>query len=281
MATQIVTATYTDLQDYTYYFVPAPWLSVKLLRLLQNYPPPDDPAVKARILECLETILNKAQEPPKSKKVQHSNAKNAVLFEVGLHHCSPAMLGARLGVVKAISYIIHMDTEPAYLVRACNQLGQFLTHKETNLRYLALESMCLLATSEFSHDAVRKHQETIINALKVNLWNVCLYAVCVSVITRVFVFVHCVEPWLYWYMINYTVLYHCPQNSACRKYIDGTQLIIELFDLLSLIHFLLSQLSRNICFLTKPYSFATFHGNIAVYDHFKVIIQISNIAVVY
>lgn len=34
-------------------------------------------------------------------------------------------------------------------------------------RYLALESMCLLATSEFSHDAVKKHQETIINALKV------------------------------------------------------------------------------------------------------------------
>lgn len=37
---QIVTSNYTDLQDYTYYFVPAPWLSVKLLRLLQNYTPP-------------------------------------------------------------------------------------------------------------------------------------------------------------------------------------------------------------------------------------------------
>lgn len=32
-------------------------------------------------MECLETVLNKAQEPPKSKKVQHSNAKNAILFE--------------------------------------------------------------------------------------------------------------------------------------------------------------------------------------------------------
>ena len=57
-------------------------------------------------------------------------------------------------------------SEPNLLVRACNQLGQFLTHRETNLRYLALESMCLLATSEFSHDAVKKHQETVINALK-------------------------------------------------------------------------------------------------------------------
>lgn len=86
-----MTASYTDLQDYTYYFVPAPWLSVKLLRLLQNYTPPsEDPGVRGRLNECLETILNKAQEPPKSKKVQHSNAKNAVLFE-------------------AISLIIHND----------------------------------------------------------------------------------------------------------------------------------------------------------------------------
>lgn len=144
---RIVTASYTDLQDYTYYFVPAPWLSVKLLRLLQHYPPPEDPGVRGRLNECLDTILNKAQEPPKSKKVQHSNAKNAVLFE-------------------AISIIIHSDSEPNLLVRACNQLGQFLSHRETNLRYLALETMCLLATSEFSHEAVKKHQETVINALK-------------------------------------------------------------------------------------------------------------------
>lgn len=144
---RIVTASYTDLQDYTYYFVPAPWLSVKLLRLLQNYTPPDDPGVRGRLNECLETILNKAQEPPKSKKVQHSNAKNAVLFE-------------------AISLIIHNDSEPNLLVRACNQLGQFLSNRETNLRYLALESMCLLATSEFSHEAVKKHQEVVILSMK-------------------------------------------------------------------------------------------------------------------
>ncbi|XP_031817586.1 AP-2 complex subunit alpha-1 [Sarcophilus harrisii] len=144
---RIVSSASTDLQDYTYYFVPAPWLSVKLLRLLQCYAPPEDAAVKGRLVECLETVLNKAQEPPKSKKVQHSNAKNAVLFET-------------------ISLIIHYDSEPNLLVRACNQLGQFLQHRETNLRYLALESMCTLASSEFSHEAVKTHIDTVINALK-------------------------------------------------------------------------------------------------------------------
>lgn len=55
-----------------------------------NFRNAEEPGVRGRLTECLETILNKAQEPPKSKKVQHSNAKNAVLFE-------------------AISLIIHMD----------------------------------------------------------------------------------------------------------------------------------------------------------------------------
>ena len=58
-------------------------------------------------------------------------------------------------------------SDATLLVRGCNQLGQFLSHRETNLRYLALESLCLLATSEFSHESVKKHQETVINALKV------------------------------------------------------------------------------------------------------------------
>ncbi|XP_078076479.1 AP-2 complex subunit alpha-2 isoform X2 [Mustelus asterias] len=144
---RIVSSTSADLQDYTYYFVPAPWLSVKLLQLLHCYPPPEDPAIRGRLTECLETILNKTQEPPKSKKVQHSNVKNAVLFE-------------------AISLIVHHDSESNLLVRACNQLGQFLQHRESNLRYLALESMWLLASSEFSHEAVKMHIETVINALQ-------------------------------------------------------------------------------------------------------------------
>ena len=75
----------------------------------------DDAAYRNRLSECLDTILNKVQEPPKAKKVQHSNAKNAVLFE-------------------AINLIIHTDSDASLLVRACNQLGQFLQHRETNLR---------------------------------------------------------------------------------------------------------------------------------------------------
>jgi AP-2 complex subunit alpha len=152
--------------------------------------------VRGRLTEWLETILNKAQEPPKSKKVQHSNAKNAVLFEAIslIIHADRWVLKTSFASRKWVSYykltfpitasnclIIEkklVKTSFAYLlclnfsdatllVRGCNQLGQFLSHRETNLRYLALESLCLLATSEFSHESVKKHQETVINALKV------------------------------------------------------------------------------------------------------------------
>lgn len=65
--------------------------------------------------------------------------------------------------------LVPVYSEPNLLVRACNQLGQFLSNRETNLRYLALESMCHLATSEYSHDAVKKHQEVVILSMKVRL----------------------------------------------------------------------------------------------------------------
>ena len=144
---RIVTSNYADFQDYSYYFVPAPWLCVKLLRLLQCFPPTQDQQIRLKINECIEVILNKASDAPKSRKVQHSNAKNAVLFE-------------------AIQLIFHMDAEATLFIRAANQLGSFLTHKETNLRYMALESLCLLASSEHSRDAVAKHRDTVIKQLK-------------------------------------------------------------------------------------------------------------------
>ena len=50
---RIVTASYTDLQDYSYYFIPAPWLCVKLLRLLQCFPPSQDQQVKLKVNECI------------------------------------------------------------------------------------------------------------------------------------------------------------------------------------------------------------------------------------
>lgn len=58
-------------------------------------------------------------------------------------------------------------------MRACNLLGGYLTHKETNMRYLSLEGLCTLSTTDFSREAVRKHQDTVLNTLKVH-WGMSL-----------------------------------------------------------------------------------------------------------
>ncbi|KAF4083583.1 hypothetical protein AMELA_G00143350 [Ameiurus melas] len=84
---------------------------------------PEDAAIRGRLTEVPGDHPEQSAGASQIQEVQHSNAKNAVLFE-------------------AIALIIHHDSEPTLLVRACNQLGQFLQHRETNLRYLALESMC-------------------------------------------------------------------------------------------------------------------------------------------
>ena len=71
-------------------------------------------------------------------------------------------------MLEAINLIIHLDNDAVcpLLVRATNQLGQFLNHRETNLRYLALESLAQLAQCDFSREAVKKHLDTVIQALK-------------------------------------------------------------------------------------------------------------------
>ncbi|CZR58229.1 related to alpha-adaptin C [Phialocephala subalpina] len=132
-------------QDYLYYKVPCPWIQVKLLRLLQYYPPSDDVHVRELIRESLQKILNLALEMPKN--VQQNNAQNAVLFE-------------------AINLIIHLDTEQALMKQISHRLGKFIQSRETNVRYLGLEAMTHLAARAETLDPIKQHQSIIIGSLK-------------------------------------------------------------------------------------------------------------------
>ncbi|KAK5998086.1 AP-2 complex subunit alpha-2 [Cladobotryum mycophilum] len=131
--------------DYLYYKVPCPWLQVKLLRLLQYFPPSEDTHVREMIRESLQRILNLAMES--SKNVQQNNAQNAVLFE-------------------AINLIIHLDTEQDLIKQISSRLGRFIQSRETNVRYLGLEAMTHLAASSETLIPIKQHQEIIIGSLK-------------------------------------------------------------------------------------------------------------------
>ncbi|ROW17012.1 hypothetical protein VPNG_01237 [Cytospora leucostoma] len=131
--------------DYLYYKVPCPWIQVKLLRLLQYFPPSEDSHVREMIRLSLQKILDLAMET--NKNVQQNNAQNAVLFE-------------------AINLIIHLDTEHSLMTQISQRLGKFIQSRETNVRYLGLEAMTHLAARADTLDPIKQHQEIIIGSLK-------------------------------------------------------------------------------------------------------------------
>ncbi|CAE6520698.1 unnamed protein product [Rhizoctonia solani] len=132
--------------EYIYYKVPTPWLQVKLLRLLQYYPPITDPAMRATIDRVLQAILSH-NPSDSSKNVQHNNAINAVLFE-------------------AISLAIHHDSRSPLVATAAGLLAKFIVSRETNVRYLGLDTMAHLAAGADSLEPLKKHQTTIILSLR-------------------------------------------------------------------------------------------------------------------
>ncbi|TFK77097.1 Adaptor protein complex AP-2 alpha subunit [Pluteus cervinus] len=133
------------LATYAYYKVPSPWLQVKLLRLLQYYPPSEDTAIGSTLDKVLQTIMENSAEP--SRNVQHNNAQHAILFE-------------------AISLAIHIDTSSPLVGTAAVLLAKFISSKETNVRYLGLDTMAHLAARVDSLEPIKRHQATIIMSLR-------------------------------------------------------------------------------------------------------------------
>ncbi|KAG6898097.1 hypothetical protein C0992_005424 [Termitomyces sp. T32_za158] len=130
---------------YAYYKVPSPWLQVKLLRLLQYYPPSEDPTIRSVLHQVLQTIMNNSAEP--TRNVQHNNAQHAVLFE-------------------AIGLAIHLDSASPLVGTAAVLLARFISSKETNVRYLGLDTMAHLAARAESLEPIKRHQSTIILSLR-------------------------------------------------------------------------------------------------------------------
>lgn len=130
--------------EYLYYKVPVPWLFVKLFKLLQYYPPSTDETVQIALRKVIHKVVESNAVP--SKNIQQNNAQNAVLFEV-------------------INLAIHLDVDPSVMERIVNILGQFLTSSETNIRYLALNTMSNLA-ARYEQIPISKYLITIIQSLR-------------------------------------------------------------------------------------------------------------------
>jgi AP-2 complex subunit alpha len=98
-------------------------------------------------------VLNKVLQnvmthsPDMSRNVQQSNAQNAILFE-------------------AIGLAIHLDPTSTLVDTATALLARFIMSKETNVRYLGLDTMAYLAARAESLEAIKRQQQTIVLSLR-------------------------------------------------------------------------------------------------------------------
>eukprot|EP00298_Acanthocystis_sp_HF-20_P005764 c15825_g1_i2.p1 GENE.c15825_g1_i2~~c15825_g1_i2.p1 ORF type:complete len:1008 (-),score=360.13 c15825_g1_i2:16-3039(-) len=111
------------VKGYTYYHITSPWLQGKLLRSLTYFPPPSEKRNFDVIEEALSTIL-KSTEP--QKNVNKSNAVYSIFFE-------------------AIGLIAHYGEATHLLSAACIELGRLVKEKDSNIRFVALQSLANLA----------------------------------------------------------------------------------------------------------------------------------------
>nr|ALD47967.1 adaptor protein complex 2 subunit alpha [Emiliania huxleyi] len=131
--------------DYLYYGIPTPWLQIKLLKVLQHFPPPEEHALKLRVSEVLQRIVSGTEV---TKNVNKNNATHAVLFE-------------------AINLSIHLGQSSETLPQCINLLGRFISIREANIRYLGLDTMARLSQEQpHTLDDLKKHQSTILFSLK-------------------------------------------------------------------------------------------------------------------
>lgn len=104
-----------------------------------------DATLSAALQRVLQAIFQASSEP--IRNVQHNNAQNAILFE-------------------AIGLAIHLDPKSPLVGSATVLLAQFILSKETNVRYLGLDTLAHLAARADSLEQIKRHQKTILLSLR-------------------------------------------------------------------------------------------------------------------
>jgi len=132
--------------EYVYYNTPAPWLQVKLFKILQYFPGPTEPTLRDKLMTVLHHILDNTNV---TKSVNKNNTDYSILFE-------------------AVNYIIHLagSADSDLQNKAAELLGQYVGVRQPNIRYIALSSMARLAMVGGLEGSIKKHQKTILFSLK-------------------------------------------------------------------------------------------------------------------
>jgi AP-2 complex subunit alpha len=146
--------------DYVYYHIKAPWLQIKILKILQNiHPNFFDQNTTTHIKEYVDYIAKKTQTITASEsKYSRYYAEYCIFFEV-------------INLIDHINLKLHHKSFDAYL----SILGLFLQddyrrfpNKDVNTKYLALDGMAKLAKYTSVNKIFKEHSSIIIYSLRDN-----------------------------------------------------------------------------------------------------------------
>ncbi|KAF6213742.1 hypothetical protein GE061_011464 [Apolygus lucorum] len=139
--------------------MPAPWLIISLLKVLQNFTVPKEPAVKKMLVDVLDLILMRTQD-------SHVMTKE-VRGRYAVRHNSTSTIYLKYAVFFEAVNVITQNTDDSELwSRACPVLDRILAANIPNLRYMAFDSMSRLAVSEDCRSKIRNYQQKALYSLK-------------------------------------------------------------------------------------------------------------------
>ena len=130
--------------DEVYYKISAPWLQLKLMRLVRIVGQVEDPTTLHLLEETTDHLID-ALSTRSSRNVQQSNIQHAILFE-------------------AVDLVVQLNLRGAG--DAVHLLGKLLDSKETNLRYLALSAMWAIAGRPELRQQLKLSTSTVMHGLR-------------------------------------------------------------------------------------------------------------------
>eukprot|EP00922_Rhytidocystis_sp_ex-Travisia-forbesii_P037155 GHVS01055374.1.p1 GENE.GHVS01055374.1~~GHVS01055374.1.p1 ORF type:complete len:1005 (+),score=119.86 GHVS01055374.1:139-3153(+) len=149
--------------SYIYYAVPAPWLQVKLLRLLQFFPPSNDIKMLTKENELIHTLLSKTPAGAQAEPAGTGSKKKKRTDQDRINKCN-----IEHGVLfEAMNLGIHLENGLDLNTKklAATALGSFASAKEANIRYLGLETMARMASDPVIVNTLKKHATAILAQL--------------------------------------------------------------------------------------------------------------------
>lgn len=148
---------------YEYYHVPAPWLQMKLLRILQFFPSRLFGDELPKVNGLLHNILTRPQVQ-RTPPAAGSNAKKRCKADAERQNRSNAEHGI---LFEAMNLMIHLEDgcDPETTRTASGLLGGFISSTDANIRYLGLETMARLATNVETFEHLEKYKNLILEKM--------------------------------------------------------------------------------------------------------------------